>query len=62
MALELNHFFLQGNVISTPLLTGTILPGITRKSVIGIAQNLGFQVTHWDIHHSAIVLMLNLYE
>jgi branched-chain amino acid aminotransferase len=43
MALELYHFF-QDNVISTPLLTGTILPGITRKSVIGIAQSLGFQV------------------
>ncbi|XP_062226415.1 branched-chain-amino-acid aminotransferase 5, chloroplastic-like isoform X2 [Phragmites australis] len=39
-----NVFMVKDNVISTPLLTGTILPGVTRKSVIEIAQNLGFQV------------------
>uniref|UniRef100_A0A0A9CZ42 Branched-chain-amino-acid aminotransferase n=1 Tax=Arundo donax TaxID=35708 RepID=A0A0A9CZ42_ARUDO len=39
-----NIFMVKDNVISTPLLTGTILPGITRKSVMEIAQNLGFQV------------------
>ncbi|KAF8702445.1 hypothetical protein HU200_032822 [Digitaria exilis] len=44
-----NIFMVKGNVISTPLLTGTILPGITRKSVIGIAQNLGFQVEERNI-------------
>jgi hypothetical protein len=36
--------FWQDNVIITPLLTGTILPGITRKSIIEIAGKLGFQV------------------
>ncbi|CAL5015478.1 unnamed protein product [Urochloa decumbens] len=44
-----NIFMVKGNVISTPLLTGTILPGITRKSVIGISQNLGFQVEERNI-------------
>ncbi|KAH9694933.1 Branched-chain-amino-acid aminotransferase 2 [Citrus sinensis] len=34
----------EGNVISTPATDGTILPGITRKSVIEIAQILGYQV------------------
>ncbi|KAG2567964.1 branched-chain-amino-acid aminotransferase 5, chloroplastic-like isoform X2 [Panicum virgatum] len=44
-----NIFMVKDNVISTPLLTGTILPGITRKSVMGIAQNLGFQVEECNI-------------
>lgn len=39
-----NIFMVKDNVISTPLLTGTILPGITRRSIIEIARNLGFQV------------------
>ncbi|OMO57451.1 Aminotransferase, class IV [Corchorus olitorius] len=39
-----NIFILKGNVISTPPASGTILPGITRKSVIDIAQDLGYQV------------------
>ncbi|XP_051218667.1 branched-chain amino acid aminotransferase 2, chloroplastic isoform X2 [Lolium perenne] len=39
-----NIFMVKDNVIITPLLTGTILPGITRRSIIEIAGNLGFQV------------------
>ncbi|KAH1096976.1 hypothetical protein J1N35_013897, partial [Gossypium stocksii] len=39
-----NIFTLKGNVISTPPTSGTILPGITRKSIIEIALGLGFQV------------------
>jgi len=34
----------QGNVISTPAVKGTILPGITRKSIIDVARSQGFQV------------------
>jgi len=34
----------QGNVISTPAIKGTILPGITRKSIIDVARSQGFQV------------------
>ena len=34
----------QGNVISTPAVKGTILPGITRKSIIDVALSKGFQV------------------
>ncbi|XP_022762830.1 branched-chain-amino-acid aminotransferase 6-like [Durio zibethinus] len=39
-----NIFILKGNVISTPTAHGTILPGITRKSIIEIALTFGYQV------------------
>ncbi|KAI4299223.1 hypothetical protein L6164_032703 [Bauhinia variegata] len=38
-----NIFIVKGNVISTPETLGTILPGITRKSIIEIARDLGLQ-------------------
>ncbi|OMO92149.1 Aminotransferase, class IV [Corchorus olitorius] len=39
-----NVFVLKENVISTPPAHGTILPGITRKSIIEIALTFGYQV------------------
>lgn len=39
-----NVFVVKGNIVSTPAIKGTILPGITRKSIIDIARNQGFQV------------------
>ncbi|KAJ1399616.1 Branched-chain amino acid aminotransferase II [Sesbania bispinosa] len=39
-----NIFVVKGNVISSPAVKGTILPGITRKSIIDIARSQGFQV------------------
>ncbi|KAG5023239.1 hypothetical protein JHK85_019581 [Glycine max] len=39
-----NVFVLKDNAISTPAIDGTILPGITRKSIIDIAIDLGYQV------------------
>nr|XP_015633613.1 branched-chain-amino-acid aminotransferase 3, chloroplastic isoform X1 [Oryza sativa Japonica Group]XP_015633614.1 branched-chain-amino-acid aminotransferase 3, chloroplastic isoform X1 [Oryza sativa Japonica Group] len=39
-----NIFMVKDNIISTPLLTGTVLPGITRRSIIEYARSLGFQV------------------
>jgi branched-chain amino acid aminotransferase len=39
-----NIFAVKGNVISTPEIKGTILPGITRKSIIDVARSQGFQV------------------
>ncbi|GFY86672.1 branched-chain aminotransferase 3 [Actinidia rufa] len=39
-----NVFVVKGNIISTPAVKGTILPGVTRKSIIEIAQSQGFQV------------------
>ncbi|KAH7854247.1 hypothetical protein Vadar_011718 [Vaccinium darrowii] len=39
-----NVFVVKGNVISTPAIKGTILAGITRKSIIDVARSQGFQV------------------
>lgn len=39
-----NIFVVKGNTISTPDIKGTILPGITRKSIIDVARDQGFQV------------------
>ncbi|GLT66586.1 hypothetical protein SLA2020_389430 [Shorea laevis] len=39
-----NIFIVKGNVISTPALLGTILPGVTRKSIVDIALDFGYQV------------------
>ncbi|XP_047159986.1 putative branched-chain-amino-acid aminotransferase 7 [Vigna umbellata] len=39
-----NVFVVKGNSICTPETNGAILPGITRKSIIEIALDLGYQV------------------
>ncbi|XP_020093862.1 branched-chain-amino-acid aminotransferase 3, chloroplastic-like isoform X4 [Ananas comosus] len=39
-----NVFIVKDNVIATPALKGTILPGITRKSIIDVARGRGYQV------------------
>ncbi|KAJ9166387.1 hypothetical protein P3X46_021153 [Hevea brasiliensis] len=39
-----NIFLVKGNVISTPAANGTILQGVTRRSVIEIARDHGYQV------------------
>ena len=39
-----NFFCINDGVISTPELTGTILPGVTRASVIEIAKDMGYDV------------------
>ncbi|TKY55584.1 Branched-chain-amino-acid aminotransferase 3 [Spatholobus suberectus] len=38
------NIFVKGNVIPTPAIEGTIIPGITRKSIPDIAEIQGFQV------------------
>jgi hypothetical protein len=43
----LNYIFyqsMQGNIISSPATSGTILPGVTRRSIIEIALDHGYQV------------------
>lgn len=40
----MNVFFVVGNEVLTPALTGTILPGITRDSVITLLRDMGFHV------------------
>ncbi|KAG0618048.1 hypothetical protein M758_4G035000 [Ceratodon purpureus] len=39
-----NIFIVKDKVISTPELAGTILPGITRKSIIQLARSRGYEV------------------
>lgn len=43
----------QENIISTPPTNGTILPGVTRKTVIDIASDHGYKVvnlaTKWNL-------------
>ncbi|WCJ35614.1 Branched-chain-amino-acid aminotransferase [Euphorbia peplus] len=39
-----NIFVVKGNVISTPPTNGTILPGITRKCIMEIAEDHGYEV------------------
>ncbi|KAL6270730.1 hypothetical protein ACE6H2_027641 [Prunus campanulata] len=41
-----NVFIVKGNLVLTPPTNGTILPGITRKSIIEIALHLNFQCSH----------------
>ncbi|KAL9329230.1 hypothetical protein ACSQ67_004233 [Phaseolus vulgaris] len=44
-----NLFVVKDNTISTPAIDGTILPGITRKSIIEYAIDLGYQVMERSI-------------
>jgi branched-chain amino acid aminotransferase len=45
-------FVYEGNKIVTPQLTGSILPGVTRASVIELGRNLGYEVAEemLDVH------------
>ncbi|CAH2036307.1 unnamed protein product [Thlaspi arvense] len=44
-----NIFIVKGNIVSTPPTSGTILPGITRKSIIELARDLSYQVQERDV-------------
>ncbi|KAJ0253723.1 Branched-chain-amino-acid aminotransferase 3 [Hirschfeldia incana] len=44
-----NIFIVKDNVISTPEIKGTILPGITRKSIIDVARTQGFKVEERNV-------------
>lgn len=43
-----NIFVVKGRKIRTPALQGTILPGVTRKSVIQLARHKGYEVEEGD--------------
>jgi branched-chain amino acid aminotransferase len=40
----MNAFFVVGNRVITPPLSGTILPGVTRDSVITLLRDMGYEV------------------
>ncbi|CAH8255144.1 unnamed protein product [Arabidopsis lyrata] len=44
-----NIFILKGNIVSTPPTSGTILPGVTRKSISELARDIGYQVEERDV-------------
>lgn len=41
---SMNMMFAYGNKIVTPMLNGSILPGITRDSILTLARQLGYEV------------------
>jgi branched-chain amino acid aminotransferase len=51
-----NVFVVKGGVIRTPPLSTSILPGITRSSVIDIAHELGYVVEEADIIRAELLL------
>jgi branched-chain amino acid aminotransferase len=53
-----NIFFLIGDELITPPLTGSILPGITRDSVIKIARKLGLKVAERQLSVDEILTAL----
>ncbi len=46
---SMNIFFVFDNVVKTPALRGSILPGITRRSVIELLKDEGYKVEECDI-------------
>ena len=42
---SMNMMFAYGNKIVTPALNGSILPGITRDSILTLARQLGYEVS-----------------
>ncbi|KAL1192597.1 Branched-chain-amino-acid aminotransferase 6 [Cardamine amara subsp. amara] len=44
-----NIFIVKGNIVSTPPTSGTILPGVTRKSISELARDIGYQVEERDV-------------
>jgi branched-chain amino acid aminotransferase len=51
-----NIFVVRDNVIATPDLAASILPGITRDTVIQIAQDLGYQVVEKQLIRTDLYL------
>jgi branched-chain amino acid aminotransferase len=51
-----NVFVVSGGVLATPPLSTSILPGITRDTVIQIAQDLGYQVVEKGLIRSDLYL------
>jgi branched-chain amino acid aminotransferase len=41
----MNLYFVYGDTIMTPALTGTLLPGVTRDSLLQLGRDLGFEVS-----------------
>ena len=51
----MNVFAVINNILYTPELTGSILPGITRDSIIQLARSLGYQVQEKPLHIDELI-------
>jgi len=51
----MNIMFVYGNTIRTPALTGSILPGVTRSSIIQLARDLGYTVEETRLDISDVI-------
>jgi len=49
-----NLFVVQDGVIATPPLTDDVLPGITRRAVIGLARDLGYEVEERSVDRTEL--------
>lgn len=56
---SMNIFFVIDDELITPMLTGSILPGITRDSVITLASKWGMKVTERKISIDEVIESLN---
>jgi len=54
-------FVVYGGVIATPPQSASILDGISRKSVMQIARDLGYEVVERDIARAELVLADELF-
>lgn len=50
-----NFFVVNGKTIATPALGGSILPGITRKSIIELAKQKGYTVEERDVSVEEVI-------
>jgi len=51
-----NLFVVRNGIISTPPATGSILPGITRDTIMTLAKELGYEVREENIAREALYL------
>ncbi|AEF94380.1 branched-chain amino acid aminotransferase [Desulfotomaculum nigrificans CO-1-SRB] len=56
---SMNMFFVFGNKLVTPALTGSILPGITRASILQLAQHLGYETEERPISIDEVIEGIN---
>lgn len=56
-----NLFMVNGNKLFTPPLASSVLPGITRDSVLQIAQELGYEVVETAMQRAALYLADELF-
>lgn len=54
----MNIFFKMGNKLITPMLSGSILPGVTRDSIITLGSHLGLEVVEEKISVETLIAAL----